>query len=127
MARSSGSAACTTVTPQRPGGLAPRRGRARATTNRELELIALRLFSEQGFEATTVEQIATGAGISRRTFFRYFDSKAGVLWNEFDAEVTTIRTLLTEMPDDLPIMEAVREAVIAANHNAADDVPELRT
>jgi mycofactocin system transcriptional regulator len=92
-----------------------------------MELIALRLFTEQGFEATTVEQIAAAAGVSRRTFFRYFDAKSDVLWNSFDAEVATIRGLLARTPDDLPVMEAVRRAVLAANHYRARDVPELRT
>jgi mycofactocin system transcriptional regulator len=92
-----------------------------------MELIALRLFTEQGFEATTVEQIATAAGVSRRTFFRYFDAKSDVLWNSFDAEVDRIRGLLARTPDDLPVMEAVRRAVLAANHYRARDVPELRT
>jgi mycofactocin system transcriptional regulator len=92
-----------------------------------MELIALRMFTEQGFEATTVEQIAVAAGVSRRTFFRYFDAKSDVLWNSFDAEVERIRGLLARTPDDLPVMEAVRRAVLAANHYRARDVPELRT
>ena len=103
-----------------------RRGRPPRTSARELELIALRLFTEQGFEETTVDQIAAGAGVSRRAFFRYFDSKAGVLWGTFDTEVATIRGLLAEMPSDLPVLEAVRRAVLAANHYRAADVPELR-
>lgn len=105
---------------------ARRRGRPRGTSARALELIALRLFTEQGYEETTVDQIATAAGVSRRTFFRYFDTKADVLWNEFDAEVQTIRGLLARTPDGLPIMEGVRRAVLAANHYRAEDVPELR-
>ena len=91
-----------------------------------MELIALRLFTDQGFEETTVDQIATAAGVSRRTFFRYFDAKSDVLWNEFDAEVETIRGLLARTPNDLSIMEGVRWAVLAANHYRAEDVPELR-
>ena len=109
-----------------PPGPAARRGRPPRTSARELELIALRLFAEQGFEETTVDQIAAGAGVSRRAFFRYFDSKAGVLWGAFDSEVATIRDLLAGMPGDLPVMEAVRRAVLAANHYQAADVPELR-
>jgi mycofactocin system transcriptional regulator len=103
-----------------------RRGRPPGTSARALELIALRLFTEQGFEETTVDQIATAAGVSRRTFFRYFDSKPGVLWGQFDTEVAAIRAMLAEMPADLPVMTAVRQAVIAANHYRAADVPELR-
>jgi mycofactocin system transcriptional regulator len=103
-----------------------RRGRPRGTSPRALELIALRLFTEVGFDETTVDQIAVAAGVSRRTFFRYFTSKSDVLWNEFDNEVETIRTLFAEVPDDLPVMAAVRKAVLAANHYRAEDVPELR-
>lgn len=103
-----------------------RRGRPRGTSARTLELIALRLFTEQGFEETTIDQIAEAAGVSRRTFFRYYDAKAAVLWNEFDTEVETIRTLLATMPGELPIMDAVRRAVIEANNYGAEDVPELR-
>ena len=109
-----------------PPGPAARRGRPPRTSARDLELIALRLFAEQGFDETTVDQIAAGAGVSRRAFFRYFDSKAGVLWGTFDTEVATIRSLLAGMPGDLPVMEAVRRAVLAANHYQAADVPELR-
>jgi mycofactocin system transcriptional regulator len=105
---------------------AARRGRPPGTSARALEVIALRLFAEQGFEETTVDQIAAAAGVSRRTFFRYFDSKAGVLWGDFDTEVATIRRLLDELPAGLPVMTAVRQAVLAANHYRAEDVPELR-
>jgi mycofactocin system transcriptional regulator len=65
--------------------------------------------------------------VSRRTFFRYFDTKTDVLWHSFDAEVARIRGLLDETPDHLTIMDAVRRAVLAANRYRAEDVPELRT
>jgi TetR/AcrR family transcriptional regulator, regulator of mycofactocin system len=104
-----------------------RRGRPPVTSRRELELIALRLFTEQGFDDTTIDQIAAEAGVSRRTFFRYFSSKASVLWSEFDTEVDTIRGALAEMPVDMSMMDAIRKAVVTANHYHAEDVPELRT
>lgn len=102
------------------------RGRPPGTSARELEVVALRLFAERGFDETTVDDIAAGAGVSRRTFFRYFDSKANVLWSEFDSEVTLIRELLAAMPEQLTVMEAVCQAVTAANHYRIEDVPELR-
>jgi mycofactocin system transcriptional regulator len=103
-----------------------RRGRPPSTSRRELRLIALRLFAEQGFDNTTIEQIAAEAGVSERTFFRYFTTKASVLWTEFETEVVTIRASLTAVPDDVPLMDAIRGAVVAANHYHAEDVPEMR-
>jgi mycofactocin system transcriptional regulator len=84
------------------------------------------MFADKGFHETTVDEIAAAAGVSRRTFFRYYDAKSAVLWSEFDREVATIRTTLAEAPGDVPVMAAVRHAVLAANHYHAEDVPELR-
>jgi TetR/AcrR family transcriptional regulator, regulator of mycofactocin system len=89
-------------------------------------MIALRLFIECGFESTTIEQITAGAGVSERTFFRYFSSKASVLWSEFETEVDTIRAVLAAAPDSLPMMDVIRDAVVSANHYHAEDVPEMR-
>jgi mycofactocin system transcriptional regulator len=101
-------------------------GRPRSTSRRALELVALRLFNEQGFDQTTVDQIAAAADVGRRTFFRYFASKNDVLWNNFDLEVATIRSLLAQAPADQPMMDAVRDAVVAANRYHAKDIPEMR-
>ncbi|MER7282634.1 mycofactocin system transcriptional regulator [Dactylosporangium sp. NPDC000244] len=103
-----------------------RRGRPPGTSRRQLERIALRLFAEHGFDETTVDQIATEAGINKRSFFRYFDSKAAVLWGSFDAEVDALRKELASAPPGTPVMEAIRKAVVAVNHYRAEDVPELR-
>jgi TetR/AcrR family transcriptional regulator, regulator of mycofactocin system len=106
--------------------IAPRRGRPPATSSRELRQIALRLFTENGFESTTIDQIASEAGVSERTFFRYFTSKSSVLWTDFDTEVEAIRGALAAVPGDVPMMRAIRQAVVSANHYRAEDVPELR-
>jgi len=107
----------------RDGG---KRGRPRATSRRELQLIAVRLFTDHGFEATTIEQITMAAGVSERTFFRYFTTKASVLWSEFETEVGAIKAALADVPDSVPMMDAIRGAVVAANHYRAEDVPEMR-
>ena len=107
-------------------GTVARRGRPPGTSPRELEVIALRLFTCQGFEETTVEAIAAAAGVSRRTFFRYFDSKAAVLWHEFDHEVQALRAAFAEVPADIELLDAIRQVVISVNHYRAEDVPELR-
>ena len=103
-----------------------RRGRPPGTSARDLELIALRLFTDNGYEQTTIEDIAAAAGVSGRTFFRYFETKSSVLWSRFDLEVANLHRILSGMSSDLPIMDAVRLAVLQANHYRAEDVPELR-
>ena len=108
-----------------PGGA--RRGRPPGTSARDLEVISLRLFTEVGFEETTVERIAAAAGVSKRTFFRYFDSKADVLWHAFDGEVRALRAAFADVPAGVPVMAAIRQAVVGVNRYRADDVPELRT
>jgi mycofactocin system transcriptional regulator len=113
------------ATDLRSGGA--RRGRPPGTSARDLEVISLRLFSEHGFEDTTVERIAAAAGVSRRTFFRYFDSKADVLWHAFDGEVASLRAAFAEVPPDVPVMAAIRQVVVGVNRYRAEDVPELRT
>lgn len=104
-----------------------RRGRPPGTSARELEVIALQLFTEHGFEQTTVDRIAAAAGVSRRTFFRYFDSKADVLWHAFDGEVRALRAAFGAIPARVPLMDAIRQVVVGVNHYRAEDVPELRT
>ena len=108
----------------RPGA---RRGRPPGTSARELELASLRLFSTEGFEETTVERIAAAAGVSRRTFFRYFESKADVLWHAFDGEVRALSAAFAAIGDEVPLMTAIRRAVVGVNRYRAADVPELRT
>jgi mycofactocin system transcriptional regulator len=116
----------TVLTGNAAAAAGARRGRPPGTSRRELELIALRLFTDQGFDSTTIDQIAAEAGVSKRTFFRYFSSKASVLWNEFDSEVDTIRAALADVPDGVPMMDAIRRAVVMANHYGPQDVSELR-
>jgi AcrR family transcriptional regulator len=71
-----------TSSPSEPQGL---RERKKARTRAAIQRHALRLFQEQGYSATTVDQIAAAAEISPSTFFRYFPTKeATVLYDPFD-------------------------------------------
>ena len=66
------------------------RGRPRSSSRDVLEEAALELFLEQGYDSTTVDQIAQRAGVSRATFFNYFSSKADVLWCAVDEEIAAL-------------------------------------
>ena len=49
-----------------------------------------------------------------------------MLWAEFETEVAAIRDALADVPESVPMMDAIRTAVVAANHYRAEDVPEMR-
>ncbi len=87
---------------------------------------ALELFHRQGYDATTVDQIAAAVGVGRRTFFRYYGSKHDVVWGEFDAELDRLRARLADAPGDRPMMEVLREAVVSTNRFGAGETDELR-
>ncbi|GAB2559984.1 TetR/AcrR family transcriptional regulator [Leucobacter ruminantium] len=61
------------------------RGRPHASSREVLADAACELFLEQGYDATSVAEITRRAGVSRSSFFNYFESKSGLLWFVFDA------------------------------------------
>jgi TetR/AcrR family transcriptional regulator, regulator of mycofactocin system len=92
-----------------------RTGRPPATTPERLAEIALDLFVANGFDETTVDDVAAAAGIARRTFFAYYPSKNDLVWGDFDAHLARLRAELDRL-DDRPMMQALREAVVKFNH-----------
>jgi TetR/AcrR family transcriptional regulator, regulator of mycofactocin system len=102
---------------------ARRAGRRPVTTRSEIEHIALELFSERGFETTTVDDIANAAGIGRRTVFRYYRSKNDIPWGAFDEELDRMRRTFAALPANLPIMAGVRRAVLDFNEVHPEEQP----
>jgi len=103
--------------PDPPCGL---RERKKARTRASLREHALRLFGEQGYHATTVEQIAAAAEVSPSTFFRYFPTKEDlVLQDDMD---TRMIEALERQPAGLSPVTAVRAAAreVFASYTAAD-------
>jgi len=101
-------------------------GRRKVTSRSELEQVAFDLFDRQGFERTTVGDIASAAGIGRRTFFRYFPSKNDVVWGDFDGELERMRRRLSAVPAGTPLMDALRDAIVDFNRIAPQQVPAHR-
>ncbi len=77
----------------------------------ELESVALGLFDERGFANVTVEEFASAAGVSVRTFYRYFPSKEDVLQVRIDRRSEALRGSLATRPDDEPPLHALRLAL----------------
>ena len=113
----------TTQVDEVPHESGSRPGRPSVTSRAELERCALSLFAERGFEATTVEDIAAAAGIGRRTFFRYFGSKNDVVWGDFEQGLADLRTRFAAARPDQPLLDALRDAVLAFNRFDPAEVP----
>lgn len=79
-----------------------------------LSAAALDLFLTRGFEAVTVEEIANAAGVSRRTFFRYYESKEDVMVETIDIDKEVLFTELAARPLEEPALLAIRNALIPA-------------
>ncbi|MFP5352062.1 MAG: TetR family transcriptional regulator [Actinomycetota bacterium] len=89
------------------------RERKREQTKLALQAAAIRLFNERGYGATSVDDIADAANVSRRTFVRYFGSKEGVLFSEADESGERLREALLRQPPDKGPLRAFGDAVIA--------------
>lgn len=101
-------------------------GRPPATSHGAIEAAAFALFEERGFEATTMDDIATSLGVSRRTLFRYYPSKNDILWGQFDNSLSDFRRTFRGMSADIPLSDAVRDAIIAFNTFDDSAVPQHR-
>ncbi|MEW9515655.1 TetR/AcrR family transcriptional regulator [Streptomyces tubercidicus] len=82
--------------------------RRRQETRLEIAETAAALFSEQGYEETTVEDIASGAGISLRTFYRYCAAKEDALTPVMTSSVGVLVEELAGRPVDEPLSSAVQ-------------------
>ncbi len=81
-------------------------------TRERLQACALRLFTERGFDAVSVREIATAADVSHMTFFRHFGTKEAVVFD--DPYDPLLVAAVHGQPRDLPPLERVRRAVLAA-------------
>lgn len=97
-----------------------RRGRRPTSSRQAIEEAAGELFLENTYARTTIEQITARAGVSRTSFFNYFDAKSDLLWGDVDAVIDDIaarldsaaRTAQASAPE--PAMSMVRSVVLAA-------------
>jgi AcrR family transcriptional regulator len=97
------------------------RDRKRARTREALVAAATDLFERNGYDETTVADIAASAEIGTRTFFSYFASKEELLFPESDARVrAAVAAIAARGPDDGPA-----EVLLRALHNVGDDNDDM--
>jgi AcrR family transcriptional regulator len=92
----------------------PRMTRWEPNGRGRLELAALALYGEHGFENTTVAEIAARAGLTERTFFRHFADKREVLFSGADALQELLVSNVAAAPDSIAPIDAVGAALEAA-------------
>ena len=102
--------------PSKEGGL---RERKKAKTKAAIQRHAVRLFTEQGFAATTVEQVAEAAEVSPSTVFRYFPTKEDLV--VFDPYDPVIFAEFERQPPELSLIGAWRQALRSAFENMTED------
>jgi AcrR family transcriptional regulator len=89
-------------------------GRWEPNARGRLEVAGLDLYSERGFEQTTVAEIAKRAGLTERTFFRYFADKREVLFSGASALQELLVSTVAHAPASTSPMDAVEGAILAA-------------
>jgi len=90
-----------------------RRGRStegRAEVRRDLVAAAVHLFTERGYDETTIDDIAVAAGVGRRTFFRYFPSKEDAISPDHETALARVAEVFTTAHPDEPTTSLVLRA-----------------
>lgn len=101
------------------------RERKKIETLHRLQEEALRLFDEQGYDATTIEQIAEAAGVSASTFYRYFPVKEDVVvQDEYDPLIVNLFETQQEGTAPLEALRAVLAGLFA--EFTEDDIERVR-
>lgn len=86
------------------------RERKRSETHARIQAEAVRLFLEQGFEATTMDHIADAAGVSRRSLFHYFASKEEIVLSTKAGFPAMVAVAIRARPADEPLLVMVENA-----------------
>jgi AcrR family transcriptional regulator len=105
----------------------PIRERTRRLAQTELTSVAQDLFVAQGYDGTTVDQIAAAAGMSKRTFFRYFPSKDDLVIGKYDLFADRMAEALDDRPADEPVWESLRRVFDLALDYVQDDHQRARS
>src|SRR4051794_41184615 len=80
---------------------------------------AIDLFSQKGFDETTVDDIAEAAGVSRRSFFRYFSSKSDLMGQDIVTYANALTQVIDGYPKNYPLSEVFRQTVLQVAQQSA--------
>jgi AcrR family transcriptional regulator len=102
------------------------RERNKQERRRRLEDVAIDLFDRQGFDKTTIEQIAANAGLAPRTFFSYFATKDDLVLADYADRLDRILTELDHRPADEPAWTALQAAFAAVATDYETEADRIR-
>jgi AcrR family transcriptional regulator len=89
------------------------RARRKAATRKLLSQAALTLFARQGYDGTTVSEIAATAGVTERAFFLHFPTKADALYDLGPEDLEELRQRILAQPPSLSDYDALCQASVA--------------
>lgn len=104
----------------------PLRARRRRLLQDEIERIAIRQFLEHGYDAVSIDDIAAAAGMSGRTFFRYYGRKDEILRRYQSGLSEALLDTFTTQPADAPALQALRAAYATTSAVAEPDRERVR-
>jgi TetR/AcrR family transcriptional regulator, regulator of mycofactocin system len=100
------------------------RGRPVEINREHLAMVALRLFEARGFDNVSAAEIAATAGVSRRSLFRYYPTKADLVWDRFDESLAVLEDALTTAAGE-PLAAATEALGVVADQTVV--VSQTRT
>jgi AcrR family transcriptional regulator len=103
-----------------------RRIRKKERTRRQIQQVAIRLFSERGFDNVTIAEISEAADVDVTTFWRHFRTKYVLLYADEEAWLVEFRQALQAIPADMPPFMAGIQALLNTPPVGEPSLEELR-
>lgn len=94
--------------------------RRRDQTRAEIAAAAVELFSSAGFDATTMDDVATAAGVSRRTAYRHFASKDELIFEQPRLWLAQFTAVIEARAEGEPSRDLLRRAILAVAQHIED-------
>ena len=101
------------------------RSKSRASLRAEIAEVAFKVFAERGFDQVTATEVAAAAGVSRASFFRYFDSKEDAVFVVQEELGVDVAEALAERPDGEDAWTALRQAIVIGLRPYESDPEEM--
>jgi AcrR family transcriptional regulator len=102
------------------------RERKKQRTRETISRVALELFVERGYHATTLAEIAEAAEVSTRTIFAYYPSKEDILFSDFPALLDAVAQTLRERPAGKDALETIRDFILTVPHGEKEELDSQR-